>query len=103
VNVAVKRTTLPGVVVVTFEVFVICSDATVTVEEHRGSVLPDGQLLPAAVEVTALVRIMLPVSGFFTVTLNVIVAVAAAPTVPVQVRFGLVNDTVPVLAAASPL
>ena len=45
----------------------------------------------------------LPVSGLFTVTENVIVAVAPAASVPVQVRFGLVKATVPAVAAASPL
>jgi hypothetical protein len=35
---------------------------------HRVSVLPDAQLLPAVVEVTVLARILLPVSGLFTVT-----------------------------------
>src|SRR5580700_7685263 len=45
VNVAVYRTTLPGVVVATLAVETISSDATVTVEEHAGAVPPDGQLL----------------------------------------------------------
>ena len=65
--------------------------------------LPDGQLLPGAAEVTALDRILFPVSGLFTVTENVIVAVAPGASVPVQVRFGLANETVPTVAAASPL
>ncbi len=41
---------------------------TVTVAAHRGSVPPAGQLLPAEAEVTVLARILLPVSGLFTVT-----------------------------------
>ena len=65
--------------------------------------LPDWQLLPAPVEVTVLARILFPVSGLFTVTENVIVAVAPGASVPVQVRFGLANETLPAVAAASPL
>ena len=41
---------------------------TLTVVVQRGSVLPAGQLLPAAAEVTVLARISSPVSGLFTVT-----------------------------------
>ena len=48
-----------------------------------------GQLLPAVAEVIVLARILLPVSGLFTVTENVIVAAAPAARFPVQVRFGL--------------
>ena len=103
VNVAVKRTTLPGVVEVTFELLVMASEDTVTAEEQAGSVPAAGQLLPAEAEVRVLARILLPVSGLLTVTENVIVAVPVAGTVPVQVRSGLVNRTVPVLAVASPL
>ena len=47
-NVEVKRTTPPGVVVGTLAGTTISSCATATVTEHRGSVLPDAQLLPAA-------------------------------------------------------
>ena len=68
VNVAVNLTTLPGVVLATLALLTIVSWATVTVFVQRGSVLPTGQLLPRLTEVSALVRIMLPVSGFFTVT-----------------------------------
>jgi hypothetical protein len=56
---------------------------------QRGSVLPAGQLLPAAVEVTVLVRMWLSVSGLLTVTEKVIVAVSPGFRVPVQVRAGL--------------
>ena len=38
-----------------------------------------------------LARIPLPVSGFLTVTENVMVAAAPAARFPVQVRFGLVK------------
>ena len=38
-----------------------------TVAVHAGSVLPGGQLLPVAAEVTVLVRCLSPVSGLFTV------------------------------------
>ena len=41
---------------------------TVTVAEHRGSLLPVPQLVPSVVDVTVLARILLPVSGLFTVT-----------------------------------
>jgi hypothetical protein len=102
-NVAVYRTTPAGVVVLPPAVLVMASADTVTVLAHRLSVEPVAQLLPAAADDTVLDRIMSPVSGFSTVTENVTVAVAPGASVPVQVRFGLVNDTDPVLAAASPL
>ena len=66
-----------------------------------GSALPDGQLLPVVADVIMPARILFPVSGLFTVTENVIVAVAPTARFPVQVRFGLANDTVPAVAAAS--
>ena len=65
--------------------------------------LPGRQLLPAAAEVTVLARILFPVSGLLTVTENVIVAAAPTARFPVQVRFGLAYDTLPAVAAASPL
>ena len=68
VNVAVNRTTLPGVVDGAAGGEVIASGDTVTVAEHAGSVLPAGQLLPAEAEVRVLARILSPVSGLFTVT-----------------------------------
>ena len=52
VNVAVNRTTLPGVVEATFAVLVMASWETVTVDEQAGAVPPDGQLFPAAAEVS---------------------------------------------------
>ena len=84
-------------------VMVIVSTETVTVLEHLASVLPLAQLLLAVVEVTVLARVLFPVSGLFTVTENVMVAAAPMARVPVQVRLGLVNDTLPAVAAASPL
>ena len=63
--------------------------STVTLVAHRGSVPPDGQLLPAVAEVTVAARTLFPVSGLLTVTENVIVAVAPTARFPVQVRFGL--------------
>ena len=48
-------------------------------------------------------RDRLPVSGLFTVTEKVTVVAAPGARVPVQVRFGLVNATDPVLAVPSPL
>ena len=68
---------------------------------HRASVLPAGQLLPGVADVTVLTRILSPVSGFLTVTENVTVADAPTARFPVQVRFGLANDTLPAVAAAS--
>ena len=103
VNVAVYRTTLPGVVVATLAVLFMVSCDTVTVEKQSVSVLPDWQLLPAPVVVSVLARILFPVSGLLTVTENVIVAVAPGASVPVQVRFGLANETLPAVAAALPL
>ena len=77
--------------------------STGTVPVHRGSVPPAGQLLPAVAEVTLSTITLSPVSGLFTVTENVIVAVAPTARSPVQVRFGLENDTLPAVADASPL
>ena len=81
----------------------ICRPATSTetVEVHRGSVLPDGQLLPAVVEVMVSTRTLSPVSGSFTVTEKVTVAVAPTARFPVQVRLELANETLPAVAAAS--
>jgi hypothetical protein len=56
---------------------------------HRASVPPAGQLLPAVTEVMAEARTLSPVSGLFTVTVKVMVAVAPTARAPVQVRFGL--------------
>ena len=71
--------------------------------EQPPSLLPLAQLLLDVVEVTLLARIPFSVSGLFTVTENVMVATAPTARVPVQVRFGLANDTLPAVAAASPL
>ena len=76
---------------------------TVTIAVQRVSVLPAGQLLPAVAEVTVLVRILSPVSGVATVAEKVMVAVAPGARLPVHVRLGLANDTVPEVAVASPL
>jgi hypothetical protein len=67
-RVAVYLTIPPGVVVVVLAVKSISSWETVTVTAHRGSVLPEPQLLPVLVEVTVLARIWFPVSGLLTVT-----------------------------------
>ena len=67
------------------------------------SVLPVAQLLPAAPEVTLPARVSSPVSGLFTVTENVTVAEPPGDRLPVQVRVGLVKDTEPAVADASPL
>ena len=60
-----------------------------TLVAHLVSVLPLAQLLPAVADVIVLARTLFPVSGLFTVTENVMVAVAPAARFPVQVRFGL--------------
>ena len=88
-------------VVDTFELAVIVSTATGTVAVQAGSVLPAAQLLPGVAEVIVLARILFPVSGLLTVTENVIVAAAPTARFPVQARFGLANDTLPAVAAAS--
>ena len=75
--------------------------STVTVLAHRVSVLPLAQLLPAVAEVMVLARLLSPVSGLFTVTVNVIVAVAPTARSPVQVRFGLAKRSEPAVACAS--
>ena len=80
---------LPGVALVVLGVTLIVRIDTGTLTAHRGSVLPAAQLLPAVAEVMMLARILFPVSGLFTVTENVIVAVAPGARFPVQVRFGL--------------
>src|ERR1700733_6370402 len=41
---------------------------TATLELHRGSVLPDRQLLPGSAELTVLARVRFPVSGSLTET-----------------------------------
>src|ERR1700759_4656104 len=76
---------------------------TWTLLEQFASVLPEGQLLPTAVEVTWAVRVLSPVSGLLTVTEKVIVAVPPGARLPVQVSLGLAYETVPAVAAASPL
>ena len=96
-----NRTTPPGVTVVTFELLVIVSTATFTVAVQDRSPLPTAQLLPGVAEVTVLARIWSPVSGLFTVSENVIVAAAPTARFPDQDRFGLANETVPAVAAAS--
>ena len=63
------------------------SPAIVTVQP--GLWPPGGQVLPTVAEVTAVTSTLSPVSGLFTVTENVIVAVAPTARSPVQVRFGL--------------
>ena len=76
---------------------------TVTEVPQAGAGPEAGQLLAGVGEVIAVTRVLSPVSGLFTVTENVMVAVAPAARLPVQVRFGLVKETVPLVATASPL
>ena len=82
-------------------VMAMVSTETLTLLEHRVSVLPLAQLLLDVVEVTVLARVLFPVSGLFTVTENVIVALAPTARFPVQVRFGLAKLTEPAVALAS--
>ena len=63
------------------------SSVTAAVQAGAGPV--GGQVLPAAVEVTVLVRSLSPVSGLFTVTENVMTAVPPGTRSPVQVSTGL--------------
>src|ERR1700733_627931 len=70
-------------------------------ELHRGSELPDGQLLPGAAELTVLTRLRSPVAGSLTETEKVTVTVAPADRSPVQVRPGAANETEPLVAVAS--
>ena len=100
-NTAVNRTTDPGVAEVTFELATIVSAVTSTAVAQRGSVLPAVQLFPGVAEVRVLARMWLPVSGLCTVTEKVIVADAPTARLPVQVRVGLANDTVPAVADTS--
>ena len=77
--------------------------STATVLRHGVAVVPGGQDDPAAAEVAVTIMNLSPVSGLFTVTENVTVTVAPTARLPVQVSTGLVYDTVPALAVASPL
>ena len=89
------------VVVVAVLVMVRAGTCTATLTVQRGSVEPDGQLLPAAVVDNVLDRTLLPVSGLFTVTVPVIVTVPPTGMLPVQVRPALVTDRAPELADSS--
>ena len=81
----------PGVAVAGTAAVVMVSAgvSTTTLVEQPAAVLPGGQLLPAAAEDTAPSRSLLPVSGLFTVTVKVMVAVWPGVRSPVQVRTGL--------------
>jgi hypothetical protein len=103
VNVAVNRTTEPGVVVLTPALLTIVSTATLTVAVQLAAGFPAGQSLPGVAEVMVLARILFPVSGLLTVTENVMVATPPTARFPVQLRFGLANETLPADAVASPL
>jgi len=74
---------------------------TLTVLEHRVSLLPLAQLLLDVVEVAVLASVLFPVSGLLTVTENVIVALAPTARSPVQVRLELAKLTEPAVALAS--
>src|SRR3984885_5385493 len=75
---------------------------TVTLVEQAAGAVPEaGQLLPGTVEVRVSARVLLPVSGLFTVTEKVIVADCPGSRSPFQDRSGVVDVTRPSLAAAS--
>ena len=76
------------VVVVAVLVMVRAGIRTVTVEVQAGAGPLDGQVLPAASEVTVLVMVLSPVSGLSTVTVKVMVADWPGARSPVQVRSG---------------
>ena len=77
---------------------------TATVAVQSGSVPPlAGQFPPGVAEVIVLARLLLPVSGLFTVTEKVTVAVPPGDRFPVHDSTGEANDTDPPVAAASPL
>src|SRR5580658_3997729 len=76
--------------------------STVTLTEQRGSVLPAGQLLPAAVVDSVLASTLFPVSGLFTVTVPVIVTVPPTGMLPVQESPVEVTVSVPDVAVWSP-
>src|SRR5450631_3427801 len=77
--------------------------STVTLIEQRGSVDPDGQLLPAAVVDNVEASTLLPVSGLFTVTVPVIVTLPPTGMLPVQEIPVAVSDSVPDVAVWSGL
>ena len=62
---------------------------TATVERHGAAVVPAGHADPGAAEVAVMMTSLSPVSGLFTVMVNVTVAVAPAARLPVQVSTGL--------------
>src|SRR5580704_9576033 len=70
---------------------------------QRGSVLPEGQLLPGAVVLMMDDRTWLPVSGLLTVTVPVIVMVAPTGMLPTQVAAVPATVSVPDDAVWSPL
>ena len=76
--------------------------STGTLTEQGGSVLPDGQLLPAAAVDSVLAIILLPVSGLFTVTVPVTVTVPPTGMLPVQEIPVEVSASVPDVAVWSP-
>ena len=100
----VYPTTDPGAAEDVFAVTVNVSPGTSTgtAVEHRASVLPAPQLLPAAAVDTTVPSVLSPVSAAFTVTENVTDTTAPAARLPVQVSTGLAYDTDPAVADASP-
>src|ERR1700692_1473521 len=96
--------TWPGTAALAFAVLTMvrAGVSTVTVVVHRGSVPPDGQLLPAAAVEKLLTSTLFPVSGLFTVTLPVIVTVPPTGMLPVQEIPVVVSVIVPDVAIWSP-
>src|SRR5580693_506137 len=70
---------------------------------QRGSVLPEGQLLPGAVVLMTEDRILFPVSGLLMVTVPVMVTVPPTGMLPVQVAAVPATVSVPDDAVWSPL
>ena len=104
VTVTVKVTCWPGTAAAALAVVTMVSAgvSTVTLTEQRGSVLPDGQLLPAAVVDNVLAMTLLPVSGLLTVTVPVTVTVPPTGMLPVQEIPVEVSVSVPDVAVWSP-
>ena len=96
---------VPGVVVLTFAVLVMVragvSTGTLTVQ--RGSVLPDGQLLPGAVVTSVAVSTVFSGTVLCTVTLPLMVTVPPTGMLPVHETLVVVTVSVPEVAVWSPL
>ncbi len=77
--------------------------STGRVAVQRGSLASGGQLLPGAVETRVPVSSLLPVSGFCTVKVPVMVTVPPTGMSPVQVIAVAVRLRLPLVATWSPV